>query len=67
MAKKWMGPAPTKCDLCHRPLKNQFVDGRTQMGPWGLMCLGCHHKHGLGYGTGRGQRYDLVTLEKLDG
>ena len=66
-AKKWMSEAPQKCDICGKPLAQQFVDGKTRMGPWGIMCAVCHHKHGVGLGTGKGQRYDLTTLEKVEG
>ena len=67
MAKKWMGTVPKSCDLCNKPLKQQFVDGKTQRGPWALMCGVCHSRNGYGIGTGLGQRYDLVTLEKVEG
>lgn len=67
MAKKWIGPKPVKCDLCGKPLSQQFVDGKTIMGPWGIMCAVCHHHRGVGVGTGRGQRYDLESLEKIEG
>lgn len=65
--KKWMGGIPKTCDLCHKELKQQFVDGRTQMGPWGIMCATCHSKVGCGLGLGQGQRYDLQTLNKVAG
>jgi hypothetical protein len=65
--KMWMGTAPQLCQLCSNPLKKQFVDGKTQMGPWGIMCVSCHKRRGCGLGTGRGQKYDLVTLEKIEG
>ena len=67
MAKKWMGSKPERCDLCNKPLKQQFVDGRTWAGQWGLLCIGCHHREGVGLGLGKGQRYDLQTLEKIEG
>lgn len=65
--KKWMGTRPVICDVCHRPLAVQFIDGRTILGPWALMCIHCHAKVGLGLGTGKGQKYDLATLVKLEG
>lgn len=65
--KKWQGSKPTNCDLCTMPLKTTFVDGRTKMGPWGLLCPTCHASHGCGLGTGNGQKYDLKTLVKLEG
>lgn len=65
--KKWMGGRPTRCDKCGQPLAGVFIDGRTQMGPWGILCRACHQRCGVGLGTGRGQMYDLVTLEKVGG
>lgn len=49
---------PTQCDLCQRPITKDFVDGRTQRGPWGNLCLGCHRSEGVGLGTGKGQKYE---------
>jgi hypothetical protein len=62
---KWNSPLPTHCQLCSRPLSQQFVDGKTVMGPWAIMCAICHWKHGVGEGIGKGQRYDLTTREKM--
>jgi len=64
---KWRGSKPEKCDLCGKPLAQQFVAGKTVRGPWGIMCAVCHFRFGMGLGLGRGQRYDLTTLEKIDG
>jgi hypothetical protein len=69
MTKKWLGSWPTKCDICKVNLANEpkFIDGRTQEGPWALMCLLCYRLHGVGLGTGKGQKYDSKTLEKVEG
>ena len=58
----WRGSAPVKCDLSeHKPGKhdigNNFIDGKTTMGPWAIMCLRCSRMYGVGVGTGRGQHY----------
>ncbi len=63
---KWLSPKPTKCDLCYEPLESIFVDGKTQMGPWVIMCGHCFIELGCGIGTGQGQMYDLDDLEQLD-
>lgn len=68
MSKKWFGTPPTKCDICHKDIKTEFVDGKTQMGPWGILCKGCHFMYGIGLGVGRGQKYakegdDWVKIE----
>lgn len=65
--KKWMGSKPETCELCKKPLKQSFVDGRTLFGYWALMCNLCHRNVGCGLGVGNGQRYDLLTLEKVGG
>ncbi len=56
-AKAWVGTPPATCDLCPASLTATFVDGKTQRGSWANMCLRCHKIHGVGLGTGRGQRY----------
>ena len=69
MAEKfWMGSKPTRCECdCGRELKEQFVDGRTIYGSWGIFGVTCYKRIGVGYGLGKGQRYDLKTLKKLEG
>ena len=71
MEAKWLGVIPKKCDCCGRAITDKFVDGRTKLGPWSLMCLDCHDKIGVGLGLGKGQLYalgdqgwDLVKAEK---
>lgn len=54
---KYLGTPPTECDLCHEPIKDKFVDGATEWGPWGNMCPACFRFNGCGLGTGRGQEY----------
>lgn len=49
--------AASHCDVCGVKINGTCVDGRTRMGPWGLMCLKCHRTHGVGLGVGKGQRY----------
>lgn len=68
----WLSPAPVSCDLCSTPLTltaghTHFVDGKTRFGPWAAMCVNCHAANGVGLGTGRGQKYSLKTLEKVEG
>lgn len=65
--KKWLSDAPTHCDLCGRGITEHFVDGKTVLGPWGIMCMTCHASVGCGLGVGRGQEYDLETLVKVRG
>ena len=69
MSKKiWMGS--TKCDICGEELTKILIDGRTSNGSWAVMCPKCHKIHGVGLGTGKGQKYvrdtegDFVKVEK---
>jgi len=48
---------PKECDICKRPIENEFVDGKTLFGPWANMCMTCHLINGVGLGTGKGQHY----------
>jgi hypothetical protein len=57
----WSGPAPAKCDTCQAEIKDEFIDGKTKMGPWANMCKPCHYRYGCGLGTGKGQRYQKQT------
>jgi hypothetical protein len=68
MAKVWSGSPPCFCDVCNDVIADEFVDGKTNMGPWAIMCPGCYKEHGVGCGTGKGQRYrqqgeDWVKVE----
>lgn len=40
--KKWLGPAPSYCDICCKPISSTFIDGRTV----------------YGLDTGKGQKYE---------
>lgn len=72
---KWMGEDRIECVVCLNfhykttdlTKEEYFVDGKTQMGPWALMCPRCFKLYGVGLGTGRGQKYDSKTLEKVEG
>lgn len=64
----WMGPIPAKCDTCGTPIEDTFIDGRTQMGPWAIMCPSCHS---LGPGTGKlgtgfGQKYGKTIAGRFE-
>lgn len=72
MAKKvWMGSTPRNCDAdaCGVPIDKVFIDGRTATGRWGILCKTCHGIYGVGLGTGRGQKYELInnTWVKVEG
>lgn len=61
--KRWMSAKPSKCDICSGELKKVFFDAPTAFGPWAIMCEMCRRDQG----TKIGQKYDLVTLEKISG
>ena len=65
--KRWGAKTPEKCDGCGETLEGVFIDGKTIFGPWAIMCENCHTTHGVGLGLGKGQKYDLKTLEKIAG
>lgn len=67
--KRWLSPYE-KCDICGEQIKGVaefFVDGKTEMGPWALMCPKCFEKYGIKIGYGVGQKYDGNTGELLAG
>ena len=66
---KWLGTRPETCDVCSCPTEEEdyFVDGKTTYGPWGIMCPTCFNEVGIGLGPGKGQKYDVETLEKIGG
>ncbi len=68
--KYWMGGLPMYCDICLRHISEEehFVDGRIDSAvSWAIMCEHCHERYGAGLGTGCGQKYDVKTLEKVEG
>lgn len=45
------------CDVCRA--KPAAYDAKTKSGPWGNLCEDCYKEHGIGLGTGLGQRLIL--------
>lgn len=56
-----------KCDICGKDLLLVRIDGKTAFGPWANMCPSCHRDQGIGFGTGKGQMFDILTGKKLAG
>ena len=54
--REWVGPVPEKDDFGYT-IGGVFIDGKLQRGPWAIMTPGNHRLHGVGLGTGRGQKY----------
>ena len=59
--KTWCGAAPTHCDMCREPIRQEFVNGAIKAGPWACMCISCLDMYGAGIGPGRGQRYSNLS------
>jgi len=55
------------CDICKAAFTDVVYDGKTLHGPWAFMCEDCFQDLGVGLGTGRGQKYDVKTLKKIEG
>jgi hypothetical protein len=55
-ADKWLGEVPKKDDF-GAPITDEFIDGKTAMGPWGIMSPRTFRQMGTGLGMGKGQRY----------
>jgi len=49
-----------ECDICG---KTAEYDGKTRMGPWAYMCERHFRKLGVGLGTGKGQKLEVVGDE----
>ncbi len=65
MAKQyWIGNIGPLDDLGD-PIKDEFIDGKTRMGPWAIMTPATHAKVGVGLGLGLGQRYRLVVIDDV--
>ena len=54
--KYWMGSVGEEDDFGN-PIKDEFIDGKTRMGPWANMSPESFKQYGVGLGTGRGQKY----------
>ncbi len=55
--KRWYGSVPSIDDFGNT-ITNEFIDGRTCLGPWAMMAPKSFKKYGVGrFGTGSGQRY----------
>lgn len=59
MAKHYIGQPPLVDDFGVF-IRDAFVDGRTKYGPWATMTLESFEVHGVGLGTGKGQKYVLT-------
>lgn len=66
----WMGEIPARCDICKRGFPGDvFYDASipTMRGIWGCICQWCFNEHKCQTGTGCGQKYNVLTGEKLAG
>lgn len=63
----WLGGVPKKDDF-GETITDEFIDGKTTLGAWGLMTPSSYRRFGIGIRTGLGQRYkkigsDFVKVE----
>ena len=57
----WQGHVGPKDDF-DREIEDTFIDGKTIMGPWGIMTPQSWRHYGVGaLGTGLGQKYEKQT------
>lgn len=63
--KYWLGSRV--CDFCGSAYPQTLIDGKTTDGPWAIMCKECFKVHGVGLGTGRGQRYEYTQVNEEQG
>jgi hypothetical protein len=49
--------------LSLQPSEEAMYDGMTDLGPWAFMCQSHYELHGVGLGTGRGQRLILKDAD----
>ena len=54
--KYWIGFVPATDDF-GKVIEDEFIDGKTRMGPWALMVPVSFRLKGVGLGEGRGQLY----------
>ena len=57
MSKKTKIAEQKTCDICDKPAE---YDGKTILGPWAYMCEQHFSKLGVGLGTGKGQKLEVV-------
>jgi hypothetical protein len=68
--KFWQGEPITNKDNFGRLITDQFIDGATLAGPWAIMSPASYSAHGVGLGTGRGQKYQRTgdgRWKKIEG
>jgi hypothetical protein len=57
----WVGDV-NEVDDFGKMISNEFIDGRTKMGPWAIMTPNTWDMHGIGQlGIGYGQRYQKTV------
>ena len=60
-SKTWYGDLSNGCDICKHPFGKYMYDARTISGQWGNLDDSCFVMHGVGLGTGQGQKYERQT------
>jgi len=65
--KKWIGSPIENCEACGGKVGKVFYDAYTPATRWAILCHPCFQELKGKLGTGRGQKYDTQTLEKMEG
>ena len=63
-------PSVDNCQLCGQDLRayaSYFDSKQRGSTQWAWMCFKCWLEYGASLGTGKAQKYDSVTDEKLGG
>jgi hypothetical protein len=68
LPKYYIGKVPEKDDF-NRQINDDFIDGKTNYGTWGIMNPETFKYQGVGLGIGKGQRYKKTPegWQKVEG
>jgi len=64
MIRIWKDKPPDKCEMCGKPLRKSFIDGKTVFGYWTILCVPCHKARGCGLGA-NGKKYWIKGGENV--
>lgn len=60
----WFGE--TVCDICGEEISDILYDAKIREGCWATLCESCWNVHGIGLGTGKGQKYIVNQLGEFE-
>jgi hypothetical protein len=68
MNKRWIGPPPTHCDICHKPIMDTYYDAALKLKQrriWANLYPTCFEVGGGKLGPGSGQKYVWNPVEGI--